>query len=229
MNTEIERPRSLVLRQPTSPLLPDRVSSYDWGAWLYDWIVGSDFYHRIVWGMPVLEHQNFAQRALTTSPPGPILDAGCGSLLFTAKAYAETQRALTCLDASRGMLMRARRRLGPAPHVTWACADLYALPLPMQSVSSVFHFGVFHCLENPERALSEQHRVLAPHGRLFLSCLVLGRPRGDAFLKRLCRAGHIATPRSTQQVQQLITDAGFDIEKASTFGSFCFVEATRRT
>ena len=69
---------------------PERVRAYDLGAWFYDLVVGSRLYHRTVWGMPPDQHLAFARRALDLSSnepdesDGPILDAGCGSLLFTA-------------------------------------------------------------------------------------------------------------------------------------------------
>ena len=212
-----------------TPLTHDsRVRSYDLGAWFYDWVVGSALYHRIAWGMHPEEHARFTERALHHAPEGDVLDAGCGGLLFTAPTYCRTARSLTLFDGSQGMLARARGRLGPSAHeprIQLRHGDLYAPPFTTAQFASVSHFGVLHCLDRPERCLSELARITRPGGTLFLSCLVLARPRGDAFLARLHRAGHIAPARTLTEVQTLVTQARYTITAAQTRGSFLFLEA----
>jgi len=206
------------------------VEAYDARAWLYDLVVGSRLYHQLVWGMAPVEHRRFVEHALRAAPPGPVLDAGCGSALFTAAAYRASSRRLTLLDASAAMLGRARRRLGAAAsssRVHFECGNLYGLPYPDGAFSAVFHFGVLHCLTQPEIALSELSRVLAPGGKLFLSCLILARPRGDAFLKRLERAGHVAAPKSAAELRNALESAQFCVTDSQLRGSFSFLEATK--
>jgi len=210
--------------------LDSRVRSYDLGAWLYDWVVASTLYHRAVWGMRPEQHELFAQRALAQGLPGEVLDAGSGSSLFTARAYRATPRPLTLLDGSSAMLARARRRLRSSaddPRIQLIQGDLYALPFASARFANVFQFGVLHCLERPERSLAELSRVAQPGAPLFLSCLVLGRKRGDAFLVRLQRAGHIAAPRTSDEVKTLIEHAGFSVKSSKILGSFLFVEAVK--
>jgi ubiquinone/menaquinone biosynthesis C-methylase UbiE len=214
--------------------LDSRVRSYDLGAWLYDWVVASTLYHRAVWGMRPEQHEAFAKRALAQALPGEVLDAGSGSLLFTARAYRDTRRSLTLLDGSSAMLARARRRLGSSAssnvhdsRIQLVQGDLYALPFESARFANVFHFGVLHCLERPERCLAELSRVAEPGAPLFLSCLVLGRKRGDAFLARLHRAGQIAAPRTSDEVKALIEHAGFSLKSSRIEGSFLFVEALK--
>ena len=210
--------------------LDSRIRGYDLGAWLYDWVVGSTLYHRAVWGMRPEQHEAFAQRALAQALPGAVLDAGSGSLLFTARAYRDTPRSLTLLDGSSAMLARARRRLRSSARdgrIQLIRGDLYALPFEPAQFADVFHFGVLHCLERPERCLAELSRVAEAGAPLFLSCLVLGRKRGDAFLARLQRAGQIAAPRTTDEVIALIERAGFSLKSSRIQGSFLFVEALK--
>ena len=221
---------SLLSRPPAPlayplPALPrPRVSAYDFGAWLYDWIVASRLYHQQLWGMAPSEHTAFARRALGAAAPGPILDAGCGSLLFTAPCYREGSQALTLCDASVGMLRRARRRLG-SRDADWVQADLRAVPFADAHFATVFHFGVLHCIDEAELVLRELRRVTRRDGRLFLSCLTLARPRGDAFLRRLTRSGHVAEPRTPERVLALAEQAGFVVDAHRQCGSFLFVEA----
>jgi len=206
--------------------LANQVRLYDVWAWLYDWVVGSRPYHRIVWGMSPGEHERFAHTALAAPDEDPILDAGCGSLLFTARCYRKSSQRLTLLDASAGMLARARRRMGSRP-ANWVQGDLRALPFEAEHFGRVLHFGVLHCIDDAALVLRELARVTRRGGRLYLSCLTLARPRGDAFLQRLARAGHVAPPRRPDEVLQAIEDAGFSLRAQQQRGSFLFVEAER--
>ncbi len=111
-------------------------------------------------------------QVLALLPPGPLghaLDIGTG-----------TGRLLECLaprittglgvDASRAMLALARVRLASPDyaHCTVRLADMYALPLPDAAFDLVFLQMVLHYAEEPEAALAEARRVLAPGGRLIV-------------------------------------------------------------
>ena len=213
----------------TTTLLPsDRVRSYDLGAWFYDAVVGSRLYHHVAWGMSPAEHRLFCDRALASAGEGPMLDAGCGSLLFTARCYRAGVQQLTLLDASSGMLGRARRRF-EAPSARFIQADLRALPFEDASFQKVFHFGVLHCIDESERVLHELSRVARPGARLFLSCLTLSeRTLSNAFLRRLHRAGHVSQPRQASAVQAEVEQARFALLHTKQLGAFLFVEAERR-
>jgi ubiquinone/menaquinone biosynthesis C-methylase UbiE len=206
-----------------------QTQAYDAAAWFYDWVVGSDLYHRFMWDMPATEHARFAELALSRAKPGEVLDAGCGSLLFTSGTYRSTPRGLTLYDGSVGMLARARRRLGPAAAKhRLERGDLYDLPFADAVFAAALHFGVLHCLAKPEVALRELWRVTQPGGALSLSCLVLsGRSRGNAWLRRLNAAGHVAAPRHASEVLALVSDAGFELESQQAKGSFLFVHARK--
>src|SRR5688500_5856184 len=56
---------------------------YDRRAAAYDRVVGSRLYNRVLWGSSPAAYAAFAARAVS-SDAGPMLDAGCGSLVFTA-------------------------------------------------------------------------------------------------------------------------------------------------
>ncbi|HTU64052.1 MAG TPA: class I SAM-dependent methyltransferase, partial [Polyangiales bacterium] len=197
----------------TALLPPERVKAYDMGAWFYDAVVGSRLYHHVVWGMSPMEHTRFCERALAAPIEGPILDAGCGSLLFTAPCYGAGVRELTLLDASAGMLARARQRLDSA-EAKFVQGDLRALPFANASFRKLFHFGVLHCIDESERVLSELSRVARPGAQLFLSCLTLSeRKLSNSFLQRLHRAGHVASPLPARTVLSQIERAGFTLLK----------------
>ncbi len=208
-------------------------SFYDRFSWLYDWIVGSEIYHRCVWGSPVGVHDAFAREVLEPARRHRVLDAGCGSLLFTAGAYRDLRAgldAMTLFDLSTAMLDRAQKRVASAEHqFRFVQGDLLALPFQDGVFDTVLHFGVLHCMEDAHLVLRELSRVTVPGGSFSLSCLALGRPRGDRFLARLHRAGHVAVPRSEETILDLVAEAGFDIVSSRRVGSFLLVRAERKS
>jgi SAM-dependent methyltransferase len=87
------------------------VHLYDRRAAMYDLVVGSRLYNRVMWGALLRDYVTFARQAVESNSGGMMLDAGCGSLLFTAQAYLECSRPIIAFDQSLHMLRRARSRL----------------------------------------------------------------------------------------------------------------------
>src|SRR4030095_15065280 len=105
---------------------------YDRRATAYDSVVGTRLYNRIMWGTSPLDYVAFAREAIMSNPSERMLDAGCGSLLFTAQLYIGSNRLIIAFDQSLGMLRRARARLielsGSVPaHIFLLQADLSTL------------------------------------------------------------------------------------------------------
>src|SRR4051812_35220287 len=86
---------------------PSHVHPYDKRATLYDFLVRTRIYNRLFWGAFPDHYIAFARVADNSQLQGPILDAGCGSLLFTAKAHLECGRVVVACDQSIDMLRRA--------------------------------------------------------------------------------------------------------------------------
>ena len=91
-----------------------------------------------------------------------ILDAGCGSGLFTALANRAGAH-VTGIDAASGLLEIARER---NPGVTFLEEDLEALPFADNTFDVVTGFNSFQYAGNFENALKEAKRVLKPGGKL---------------------------------------------------------------
>ena len=90
----------------------NRISDYDEKVKGYDALIGNGIYNKIIWGNSVKNYHSFCQDALDTASDGVVLDAGCGSLVFTAEVYAKsTNKQIILLDRSLGMLERAKERL----------------------------------------------------------------------------------------------------------------------
>src|SRR5262245_60763548 len=95
---------------------PAHLYPYDKRAALYDFLVQTRIYNRLLWGAFPEHYSAFARMADNSQSQGPILDAGCGSLLFTAKAHLDCGRIVVACDQSVGMLRRARARLQKLGH-----------------------------------------------------------------------------------------------------------------
>ena len=93
-----------------------------------------------------------------------VLDAGCGSGLFSSMAI-NTGAQLIGVDAASGLLEVARKR---NPRNNFMEEDLEALPFASNSFNVVVGFNSFQYAGSFENALKEATRVLAPGGRLVL-------------------------------------------------------------
>jgi hypothetical protein len=60
------------------------MAQYDSIGGAYDFVGGLDSYHRILWGVSTRASRESAERAAGACGEGLMLDAGCGSMLFSA-------------------------------------------------------------------------------------------------------------------------------------------------
>ncbi|NUW36332.1 methyltransferase domain-containing protein [Nonomuraea sp. SMC257] len=96
-----------------------------------------------------------------------ILDAGCGSGPLFAE-LRDRGAVVTGIDASAGILEKARQRLGADADLR--VADLAGpLPFPDDTFDDVIASLVLHYLEDWGPTLAELRRVLRPGGRLLIS------------------------------------------------------------
>lgn len=181
----------------TSLAEEDAGAPYDRHARIYDRLIGSAAYNRLVWGTSPAHYGAFASEALGAGA-GPFLDAGCGTAVFTGAAYGRTSRPLVLVDRSRGMLARASERLGTASALL-VQADLDDLPYAPGGFETVGCFAVLHVLGDPWATLAALRAQVAPGGRLFASMLVTDRPVGRAYLRVLRQAGEVGPPRSAAE------------------------------
>jgi SAM-dependent methyltransferase len=93
-----------------------------------------------------------------------LLDAGCGSGLFSSMAIAAGAEVIG-VDAAPGLLEVARRR---NPQNNFMEEDLEALPFADDSFHVVTGFNSFQYAGSFENALIEAKRVLKPGGRLVI-------------------------------------------------------------
>ncbi|HEX7121611.1 MAG TPA: class I SAM-dependent methyltransferase [Gemmatimonadaceae bacterium] len=193
-------------------VLPDHSQHhlYDGRAAAYDLVVGTRAYNRVMWGAALQGYVAFARQAVASDQTGILLDAGCGSLLFTAQAYLESRRPIIACDQSLNMLRRARSRLmklaGAVPdRVVLLQADLGALPFSPNRFSTVLCMNVLHHVVEAQALIARLKELLLDGGHFYLTSLVKGdRFIGDRYLDVLYRRGDFASPRSMADVATVL-------------------------
>ena len=214
-------------------VLPDVEGKHDYDrkAGLYDLVVSTRLYNAIMWGSSPQEYRAFARQALASSPHGTVLDAACGSLLFTAPVYLECQRKIIAFDQSLAMLQRARQRLidlaGRVPeHVRLLQADVSDLPFRSASFQTVLCMNVLHHIEDAAALIPKLELLLADGGHLYLTSLVSNkRFIGDRYLKMLYASGEIVRPRSNAELKEMLEGSLHHVVSYRVDGNMVFASA----
>ncbi|POH60197.1 class I SAM-dependent methyltransferase [Arthrobacter glacialis] len=204
----------------------DRGSAYDGRAAMYDRVIGSRLYNRLVWGSSPATYADFAATAVNRGH-GPMLDVGCGSAVFTAAAYSSTDRPLILVDRSLGMLARAAERLDArgihSGRVAYIQADLFDLPFRPQAFSTVASFGMLHLFEDLAGTMSALKSQVSPGGSLHATSLVGESPIGRRALALLHRSGEVAAPRTEGELAAAARDVLGPTSSISREGSMAFM------
>lgn len=202
---------------------------YDRRAAVYDCVVGTRLYNSIMWGSSPKDYVAFTREAVTANVSGKFLDAGCGSLLFSAPAYVTSDCTIIACDQSLSMLRRARNRLlklcGSTPrHIHLLQAELADLPFRPDSFHAVLCLNVLHQFKNAAGLVLDLKQLLIPEGQLFLTSLVISnRWIGNCYLKALHLAGEFVRPRSDFELREL-TERSLDQRVSySVKGNMAFV------
>lgn len=102
-------------------------------------------------------------------PSDTVLDVGAGTGFLTEGA-AKIARKVIALDFSEAMTGESRLKLS-GRNVEFKIGNVEQIPLPDASVNAVIGNMILHHCLNPDVALKDMARVLAPGGRLALSDL----------------------------------------------------------
>jgi SAM-dependent methyltransferase len=192
---------------------PLKQRHYDGRAAVYDAVVNSRLYGRVAWGSLPNDYVSFARESLAASSEGRFLDAGCGSLIFTAASYLESSRQIIAFDESLAMLRRARKRLlnlaGAVPeHIVLLQADLADLPFQPKSFQGVLFMNVLHHIEEAGTLIGNLKALITDEGHLHLTSLVYNhRFPGDLYLNALHSSGEFARPRTSLELKKILDRA----------------------
>lgn len=183
---------------------------YDRRATVYDLVVSTRLYNCIMWGNSPLDYVAFARQAIISCPDGRLLDAACGSMLFTAPLYLASNRQIVAFDQSLAMLRRARKRLidlsGSVPeNILLLQADLSDLPFRSNSFRTILCMNVLHHFEDAATLLANLKKLLTDEGHLYLTSLVSNnRFVGDRYLNSLYATGEFVSPRSNLELKEML-------------------------
>ncbi|MFI5397407.1 MAG: class I SAM-dependent methyltransferase [Candidatus Binatia bacterium] len=197
---------------------------------VYDLVACSRLYNKLVWGYSIADYDTVCRAALDASQ-GWMLDAGCGSLAFTAATYAAgVRRPVVLLDLSMNLLRRARQRLsalcgGLPSNMAFVRGDVLRLPFRPTSFTTVLALNLLHTLSDPVPAVVELGRVLSGDGTLHCTTLVKTGRFADRYLARLGRA-NLLVPRSIEEVLACFAQAGIHYEH-SISGSLATIHGRR--
>jgi ubiquinone/menaquinone biosynthesis C-methylase UbiE len=165
----------------------------------------------------------------------PVLDAGCGTGLFTVGLGALCPgQHFEGLDRSAGMVkvgVKQALKRGLA-NVAFRVGDVECLPYPDAAFAAVVAAGLLPNLNAPEQALREFARVLRPGGRLtlvefdrrsmtrgvraFFRVMIAGYKVVSACCRRFRFADHWTIDTSTVQeaeVRAALAGAGFTVQE----------------
>ena len=202
---------------------------------LYDLIVRSEIFNRIVWANSKANYTNFIKQVLDSLPAGStVVDVPCGPLTFSAKIYAtENRHKIFLLDISEPALKLAPKRLkktGVQNNIVIQKADAFSLNFTDNSVDAVLSLGFLHIFSDQQQiseVLNEFRRVLKPGGLLYLQILAAERKFSLIFQKILHFIGQIGKPRKARFYIDLVKKANFQILSAQTIGGMLYIQAKK--
>lgn len=158
------------------------------------------------------ELRSLSYDAIGAGPGRSVVDVGCGAGRAVRELAERGVRAVG-VDPSEQMIAVARGRW---PEEDFRLAGADELPLTDGSMDGYRADKVFHELAEPERALTEARRVLAPGGRIALigqdwDTVVIDSDE-PALTRTLvhARADRTTAPRAARRYRTLLLDAGFD-------------------
>ena len=126
------------------------------------------FYDRVAPLYPVIDCILKPQKQrlfyeINSYPPGKLLDIGVGN---GAHLKYYTRHAVVGVDRSEGMIAAARKH--QRENIQLLQMDGEALEFPDESFDHVILSHVIAVVEHPDKLLKEVHRVLKPHGKVFI-------------------------------------------------------------
>ena len=169
----------------------------------YDFVLCNRLYNRLVWGYPPKDYLSLCQWALNSSTDAWVLDVGCGSLAFTAKAYRDySKRPIVFLDQSINLIRKAKSRLiklnGNIPdNMIFIHGDALKLPFRPKTFSTIISINLLHVLKDIDRALNQLSKVVTDGGTISFTSLILNNRLADKYLYAVASTG-AAIPRTVE-------------------------------
>jgi SAM-dependent methyltransferase len=205
----------------------ENVGSYDRFGSIYDVVACNRLYNRLVWGYWISDFHAFCLDALRSAADGWVLDAGCGSLAFTARTYAQySGRPVVLLDQSIKLLRMAKARLmnlhgSVPPNMVFLHADALELPFQPKSFTTIVSMNLLHCLDDVRKVLLGFKNVMADGAAASFSTLIKSGRLSDGYLNMLGKGGAVV-PRTADQLLAIFEEVGMPARHQVT-GNMAFI------
>ncbi len=208
-------------------IFPDGKSSnfFDKMARFYDIVICNPVYNRLMWGYSVKNYTPLVQDAIAAKD-GWILDAGCGSLAFSAKTYIRCKRPIVFLDHSLNLLRIAKSRViklnGKVPeNMVFLQGDALQLPFKLESFDTIISLNLLHVLDDLNKALFGLRKTLTEKGMMIFTTLIKNNRRADKYLEKMLKKTSGVSPRTIDQLRAAFNEMGasckFDINGNMAF------------
>jgi ubiquinone/menaquinone biosynthesis C-methylase UbiE len=205
----------------------ENVGSYDRFGSIYDVVACNRLYNRLVWGYRTSDFHALCFDALRSAKNGWVLDAGCGSLAFTAGTYVQySERPIVLLDQSIKLLRMARARLmdlhGRVPaNMVFLHGDALELPFKSKSFTTILSMNLLHCLDDVGKVLRGFKNVMADGATVSFSTLIKSGRLSDSYLNMLGKADALV-PRTGDQLLAIFDEVGMPV-KHRVSGNMAFI------
>ena len=204
-------------------------------SYVYPWLVEHEHVGPLAWRLGTgsdLSLLHDAAAEIGTLPAGSrVLDVPTGSGVALRGVRPGQGLDVVAADISATMLGRAMAtaaRLGVADQVTPAVTDVASMPFADGSFDLVVSFTGLHCFPDPQAAVEEMVRVLAPGGAITGSSLFTDTgPRYEPLRWGGTRAGILGPMCTSGQARTWLREAGCDHVELTLHGGLGYFRATR--
>jgi SAM-dependent methyltransferase len=182
---------------------------------------------RIVWGGDSRRYYESMDAIAEAAPGATVVDCPCGAGPAFRRLDPGRPGRYLAADLSPSMLRRARGRAVARglDEVEIAVASATEIPLEDGGAELFLSYWGLHCFDEPELAVAEAARVLAPGGRLVGCCFVRGRESRRQRLLVVPHRGDFGPLGSEAEVRGWLTAAGFELGTAERSGPMFFFDA----
>jgi ubiquinone/menaquinone biosynthesis C-methylase UbiE len=211
-------------------VIQDGVSTnfFDKMASFYDLVICNPLYNRLVWGYSVKNYDILTHNALTSSKDGWVLDAGCGSLAFTARTYLRySERPVVLLDHSFRLLRIAKSRLtrlnGDVPaNMVFLQGDALQLPFRPKIFKTIISLNLLHVLDDVRKVLLGFRNILTDHGTMSFTTLIENNRFADKYLYYVLGKAAGVVPRKAHDLFEMFNDISMPV-KFDIMGNMAFI------
>ena len=195
----------------------ENVGSYDRFGSIYDVVACNRLYNRLVWGYWISDFHALALDALRSATDGWVLDAGCGSLAFTAGTYVQySERPIVLLDQSMKLLRMAKARLinlhgSVPPNMVFLHGDALELPFKPKSFTTIISMNLLHVLDDVRKVLLGLKNVMADGATVSFSTLIKSGRLSDNYLNMLGKADAVV-PRTADQLLAIFDEVAMPVQ-----------------